>query len=216
MGHEWHSNPEPIVPVNRSWYLGDAVSVGFDPGLKRAGIAAVRWRKGRVTFIASADFGSDSWVLLPERLDKLRAWMDWFVGTDTGINRHAAVFAIEDQSFSRLPGKLGGRTNAAASQPLIAQSVALAWAQAWASEIVMVQPQSVRKAALGTSASFRCPRGVPPNLREHARRQHDKRVCAATERAVRQLVRGVPDGLSVHEIDAICCCLAARTKGRRM
>jgi len=115
--------------------------------------------------------------------------------------------------FAGMPNSgVAGRTNANARQPMMAQSVALGWAATWAPTIVTVQPSELRKVVLGTAARFRAPRGLPAREVNRARREHDKRVNAATGRSLRRLATGLPEGLSVHEIDAVCVCLAARAK----
>jgi len=197
----------------------NSIWIGFDPGVANAGIVAVRWRSNRPVLVACARFTSCPDVPLPVRLAALQQWIEGFKADDP-MRGESDVFSYEDQTWSRIPtAGVAGHTNSNASQPMMAQTLALTWAQGWAKRIVQVAPQSVRKAALGTAANFSCQASVDPRIREQLKRQHDKRLDAEVARYVRRLVRGVEDietdygcPLSEHEFDAICVCLAGRKK----
>jgi len=187
--------------------------MSYDPGLATGALAVVRFDRTRAWFVATATWEPLPAWNVPTRLSRLREWLDWFRDSDSSFATDISVFAYEDQTFSGMPRSgVAGRTNANARQPMMAQSVALGWAATWAPTIVTVQPLAVRKAALGTAARFRAPSGLGEREVARARREHDKRVNAAAERALGRLVGGLPEGLSVHELDAVAICLAARAK----
>jgi hypothetical protein len=183
------------------------VAAGYDPGIRTGGFAVIRFDRHPI-YIASRAWSSKS-----EDLSEILGGISLWLGNGDTEYSSVDFLAIEDQRWSRVPHSgVQGRTNAAASGPLMAQAVAMAWGSCSSGSVVLVQPMAVRRMVLGKASGFRCSfKGVPRKIVEKARREHTRRVEAATERAICAMVAGCPAGLTEHEYDAIATVVAGRS-----
>ena len=186
------------------------IVLGYDPGTATGALAAAAWEAHRPRYLTSS-----SWVPLPGDLAAtLGSIAEWLESRWVRLPGATPVdlMAIEDQRFSRLPGALKGRTSAAAVGPLMAQSVAMAWAARHGIQVVLVQPMSARKVSVGRASGFRCPVKLPPQVVARAKRAHVERLYAIQERAICAMIKDCPPGLTDHEYAAISVAMAGKWK----